>query len=40
MNDPKGKKKEEKDTDITDELGGGGNESPPLTREGFLFGHF
>lgn len=33
--EPKDKKKKEKDTDLTDELGGGGDKSPPLTREGF-----
>ena len=32
MTDPKGKKKKEKDTDITDELGGGED----LTEKGFL----
>lgn len=30
------KKKQEEDTDLTDELGGGGEKSPPLTREGFF----
>ncbi len=36
MTDPKDKKKQKKkDTDFTDEMGGGAQESP-MTREGFL----